>query len=317
MFGNKKASSPQIDQAVAQAVNYELTVADIARRSQRRAWIVAWCAIVMSLILAGGYFVFLPLKEKVPYLVMADPYTGTATVARLQGNFGNNSITTQEAVNKSNVSQFVLARESYDSGLIGDRNWYTVFSMAGERVAPAYRAIYSSKNPQRPSAVYGATKAVHVRIVSIHLLGGGGGKPYTGATVRFQRSLYDKTTGQFTLLDRTGKIATLEFSYKPNLKLSERDRLLNPLGFQVTEYRVENDFAEALPPEPAFPSPDELRQRLQQSVQPGAEGGDAMTPGASPPSATAVDGQMPANPDGALPANVPAEVDPADGASIR
>ncbi|QDH71360.1 virB8 family protein [Marilutibacter alkalisoli] len=306
MFG-KKTSSPQVDQAVAKAVNYELTVADLARRSQRRAWLVAWCAIVMSLILASGYFVFLPLKEKVPYLVMADPYTGTATVARLQGNFGNNSITTQEAINKSNVARFVLARESYDSGLVGNQNWYTVFSMAGERVAPAYKAVYAANNPNRPATLYGATKSVHVRIVSIHLLGGGGGQPYTGATVRFQRSLYDKTTGRFTSLDNSGKIATLEFTYRPNLKLGERDRLLNPLGFQVTNYRVENDFAEALPPEPAFPSPAELMQRPSQSAPPvaaGTEGSIGVVPDTVPPPDFAPEeGQIPANPDAAAPAN--------------
>lgn len=316
MFG-KKTSSPQIDQAVAKAVNYEVTVADIARRSQRRAWAVAWCAIIMSLILASGYFVFLPLKEKVPYLVMADPYTGTATVARLQGNFGKNSITTQEAVNKSNVSQFVLARESYDSGLIGNRNWYTVFSMAGERVAPAYRAIHASNNPERPAVLYGATKSVHVRIVSIHLLGGEGGQAYSGATVRFQRNLYDKTSGRFTPLDRSGKIATLEFAYNANLRLSERDRLLNPLGFQVTNYRVENDFAEVAPPEPAFPSPSQMQQRQPQSMPAGGMEAVEMMPGAAMPPAYGPDGQPTVNTDGALPADIPAAAGSADGANVR
>lgn len=322
MFG-KKTSSPQIDQAVAKSVNYEVTVADIARRSQRRAWAVAWCAIVMSLILASGYFVFLPLKEKVPYLVMADPYTGTATVARLQGNFGNNSITTQEAINKSSVAQFVQARESYDSGLIGQQNWYTVLSMAGEQVAPGYTDVHSPKNPNRPSALYGATKAVHARIVSIHLLGGKGGQPYTGATVRFQRNLYDKTTGRFTPLDSSGKIATLEFAYKPNLKLSERDRLLNPLGFQVSNYRVENDFAEVAAPPPAFTAPTPQQQRELQAMPPGAgEGagmmpGTEMMPGAEMPQAYGPGGQPPANPDGALPADPAAATGPADGANTR
>ena len=41
----------------------------------------------MSVVLLSGYFYVLPLKEKVPYLVMADAYTGTSTVARLIGDF--------------------------------------------------------------------------------------------------------------------------------------------------------------------------------------------------------------------------------------
>ncbi|PPJ41508.1 MULTISPECIES: type IV secretion system protein [unclassified Pseudoxanthomonas] len=250
---NKKTSTPDIDRAVAQGVSFELTLADRARRSERRAWLVAWSAIVMSLILAGGYFLFLPLKEKVPYLVMADPYTGTASVARLSGNFQDRDITTEEAINKSNVAQFVLARESYDSGLIGQRNWRTTLSMAGPAVSPAYIALHSESNPERPFRLYGGASSVRTRILSIVLMGGGGGARPTGATVRYQRSLYDKGRGQVQPLD--SRIATLEFTYNPDLRLSEEDRLLNPLGFRVTNYRVDDDFAAATVPEREFPAP--------------------------------------------------------------
>src|SRR3546814_19584602 len=77
-----------------------------------------------------SYFLMLPLKEKVPYLVMADAYTGTSTVARLRGDFASNQITTKEAINRSNVSHYVLARESYDSVLLGLRDWVTVYAMS-------------------------------------------------------------------------------------------------------------------------------------------------------------------------------------------
>ena len=106
-----KAGTPAIDRAISNSVNFEITLADMARRSERRAWTVAICAVLMSLILAGGYFLFLPLKQKVPYLVMADAYTGTATVARLAGDFNKNSITSSDAINRSNVAHFVLARD--------------------------------------------------------------------------------------------------------------------------------------------------------------------------------------------------------------
>jgi type IV secretion system protein VirB8 len=71
--GNKR-NSPKIEEAVSKAVDYEVAISDIARRSERRAWFVAFSAVLMALILAAGYFLMLPLKEKVPYLVMADAY---------------------------------------------------------------------------------------------------------------------------------------------------------------------------------------------------------------------------------------------------
>lgn len=236
----RKSDTPAVKQAVSMASGFELAIAERMRRSERRAWLVAGVAVTMSLVLAGGYFIFLPLKEKVPYLVMADPYTGTATVARLRGDFHRRDITVEEAINKSNVAQFVLARESYDSGLIGQRNWRTTLSMAGPAVAPAYVAVHSEANPSRPYKLYGSGKSVRVRITSIVLLGAGEGRP-TGATVRFQRSVYEKDSGRMEPLD--SKIATVEFSYNPNLELGDEDRLLNPLGFRVTNYRVDNDFA--------------------------------------------------------------------------
>lgn len=108
-------------EALRRSNDFEVTIADIARRSERRAWLIAFGACLMSLILAAGYFYFLPLKEKVPYLVMADAYTGTSTVARLRGNFVDHSITASEAINRSNVSHFILAREGSElkKGSIG------------------------------------------------------------------------------------------------------------------------------------------------------------------------------------------------------
>jgi len=251
MFG-KKTGSPAVERAIAQGVSYELTLTDQMRRSERRAWRIAGCAVAMSLLLAGGYVLVLPLKERVPYLVIADPYTGTANVARLSGNFDERDVTMEEAVNKSNIAQFVLSRESYDSGLVGQRNWRTTLSMAGPAVAPAYIGLHAEHNPERPFRLYGATRSVRVRILSIVLIGGGEGRRATGATVRFQRSLYDKSNGRTEPLD--AKIATLEFAYNAELRLSDEDRLINPLGFRVANYRVDNDFAAATPPEREFPA---------------------------------------------------------------
>lgn len=274
MFG-KKTDSPQVEAAVAKAANFEITIADLARRSERRAWIVAWSAIAMALILAGGYFYFLPLKEKVPYLVMADAYTGTSTVARLTGNFGEHGITSSEALNKSNIAHFVMARESYDYSQFGQRDWNTVHAMATRAVTSAYAQLYTTNNPSNPQTLFGKSKAIRVRILSLQLHDPAevGGTP-RAATVRFQRSLYDKNSGGVTPLD--SKIASLEFSYNTHLKMDEPNRILNPLGFQVTSYRVDNDYAASPPLEPEFPV---------QAVHP------ASLPGVSSPDAS---GQIPA-----------------------
>jgi type IV secretion system protein VirB8 len=257
--------SSGIDTAIRKSADFELTIADIARRSERRAWSVAGCAVLMAVILAGGYFYFLPLKEKVPYLVMADAYTGTSTVARLNGDFGSNSITVSDAINRSNVAHFVLARESYDVALMNLRDWTTVYTMSSPGVASAYTALHATRNPDSPFNVYGRERAIRVRILSIVLLGGGPDSTPKGATVRFQRSLYDKSTGEARAMD--SKIGTLEFSYKSNLSMDEKYRIENPLGFQVTSYRVDNDYAASPPLEDDAPLPMALRAALSGQTQ--------------------------------------------------
>ncbi|QWP75094.1 type IV secretion system protein [Lysobacter sp. K5869] len=278
MFGKNKNVTPQVENAVAKAVNYEVTVADIARRSEKRAWMVAFASVIMSLILAGGYFYFLPLKEKVPYLVMADAYTGQATVARLRDDFSQNSITANEAINKSNISHFVAARESYDFSQIGDRDWATVYAMGAPQVTKAYSIVYSNSNPQNPITLFGKSKTIRVRILSIQLHSGD--SAVKSATVRFQRTLFDKDTGNQEPMD--SKIAAIEYTYKSNLKMDDANRVLNPLGFQVSNYRVDNDFAPAPPPPPDYPVGSGTAQPAAAQPAPGAAPA-AYPPGTVPP----------------------------------
>lgn len=281
MFG-KKTATPQVESAVAKAANFEVTIADIARRSEKRAWMVAWCAIGMSLILAGGYFYFLPLKEKVPYLVMADAYTGTSTVARLNGNFPDQTITTSEAINKSNISHFVLARESYDYSQFGQRDWNAVHAMATPAVTSGYARLFAKNNPGNPQIRFGRNKAIRVKILSLQLHEGANTTSAPkAATVRFQRSLYHKATGVSEPLD--SKIASIEYVYKANLRMDEENRVLNPLGFQVTSYRVDNDYAVSPPLETELPRPAPVAYpQAPQGVPAGAQPQDAALSGYPP-----------------------------------
>ena len=240
-------SGPAIDRSIGQSTRFELTIAEQARRSERRAWAVAWCAIALALVLAGGYYFMLPLKQKVPYLVMADAYTGTATVARLDGDFAMRGITTREAVNRSNVAHFVLARESYDLELVNLRDWTTVQTMAAAGVKAPYMQLFSNSNPDSLVKQFGKDQAIRIKLLSIQLIGSGPGKTPRGATVRFQRSLYNKQNGATRPLDN--KIATIAFTYKQNLEMDDQNRIENPLGFWVTSYRVDEDYATAPPPE--------------------------------------------------------------------
>ena len=248
----KKKNSPKIDQAVAQSVSFEVTVADLAKRSEKRAWIVAGCSVAVSLMLGGTIFYMMPMKEKVPYLILADAYSGTSSLSRLSDDVVNRQITSSEAVNRSNVAHFVLAREAYDLALTNLRDWPTVLTMAAPDVAQAYMNLHAANNEQSPYKIYGKSRAIRVKILSLSLIGGENGQTPKGATVRFQRNVFDKVNGSTYPLD--AKIATISFTYKPNLRMDDQNRIENPLGFQVTGYRVDNDYGSPPPAESTDPN---------------------------------------------------------------
>lgn len=246
-FGKKKAS-PAIDAAVGKAANFEITVADLARRSERRAWWVAGLSLLLTLAMAGILAYMVPLKKEVPYLVMVDPYAGIARLARVSGDDGYQSVIAREAISRANIASYILARESYDSGLVNERDYRTVYTMSEPDVWGAYSASRDARNPESPAAMYGARTAIRVKISSVTPLGAKPGKPPTGATVRYQRQLYDKSNGATRMLD--SRIATMEFAYRPELKMDrEDDNMVNPLRFRIVNYRSDLDTATPVPAE--------------------------------------------------------------------
>ena len=281
-FGKKKASTA-IDAAVNKAANFEITVADLARRSEKRAWWVAGLSLLMSLVLAGILAYMQPLKKEVPYLVMVDPYAGIARLARVSGDDGFQSVIAKEAINRANIASYILARESYDSGLVNERDFRTVYTMSEPEVWNAYKTERDVRNPESPVSMYGARTAIRVKITSVTPLGAKPGKPPTGATVRYQRQLYDKSNGATRPLD--SRIVTMEFSYRPELKMDrEDDNMVNPLRFRVTNYRSDLDTATPVPAEYPVAAP------AQPAVVPTPATSDAATPATTTQSPATVSG---------------------------
>jgi type IV secretion system protein VirB8 len=239
MFGKNRKDPPNVQKAVAAAASFEVTIGDLARKSERRAWFVSFGSLVMSLMLAGGYYFMLPLKEKVPYVVMADPFSGTASVAVLRDDPFYQSIVANETMARANVANYVTARESFDADLLKARDWAQINVMSSLEQQKAFAAILAETNPSSPAKFVRANQAIRVQISSITSISDGG--RVIGATVRVQRNLFDRMSGALQPIDR--RLITLSFDYRSNLQLHESLRWLNPMGFVVTQYRSDLDLA--------------------------------------------------------------------------
>lgn len=234
-----------MEKTAAHGIDFEVSLADQAKRHERRAWIVAAVASGLVAVMAVGYAFLLPLKEKEPFLVMVDPFSGTAALSRLRDDVMHRTVTSSEAINRSNIARFVIARESYDVAISNLRDWPAVTTMATPEVLEPYLALHAANNQRSPYQQYGNARAIRVKILSIVLIGAEQGATPVGATVRFQRTVFDKASGASKPLDN--KIATMAFVYKPNLRMDDEHRVENPLGFQVTSYRVDNDHGSTVP----------------------------------------------------------------------
>ena len=103
-----------------------------------------------------------------------------------------------------------------------------LFPVPAHRTEQArFAAWYRGSNPESPQVVNGRFGIATVRIKAISLLAD------NVASVRF---LKESRKGEETRV--THWVATLTFSYV-NAPMSSADRLINPLGFLVSDYRAD------------------------------------------------------------------------------
>jgi type IV secretion system protein VirB8 len=267
MFRRIKQNTPQIDNAIAKAANFEIQIMDMTRRNEKRSWFVAYASVLMCAIMAISYVFILPLNKIEHYMVIANPYTNLSRVARLDDDKAFVDIVSSEPILKRVVSDYIRARESFDFPSTGYRDFYLVQYMSTSKVFGSYLDIHKSTNPDEPFKEFGREKALRVNFVDIDLRSIDDKEDMQNeAVVRFQRIVYEKNGGKAKLHD--SKIATLEFTFDRSLLSDPNQRANNPLGFLVTAYRMDNDSsAPPPPPDDAAPVGQQNPQTAASAVQ--------------------------------------------------
>lgn len=289
----KRELSEGSQEILKKSMDFESNVISMVKRSERRAWIVAMCSMGLTLCLAGGIAYMLPLKEKIPYLVTVDLKRSTSTVSHLRDNIAATGIYASEALNRSHVARFVQAREGYDFDTINEYDWEYVAAMSNDPVKNLFVKQFDGTN-NSPEKKWGRDTAIRVQVTSIVLSGldeERGAIP-TGATVRFEKWKFDKKTGKSDFL--SSHVATMSFEYKTNLKMSDKLRLRNPLGFQVTAFRVDDEINKAVFKSPTQDAGVPLLTEEQGVMHRGA--GTPATAGASAGAAVPAPAQSPGLP---------------------
>lgn len=194
-----------------------------AIQSRRVAWTVAACSCALAVVSVGAVAMLAPLKTVQPYVIRVDKSTGeTEVITALKGPQPR---TYDDAVNRYFIAQYVRLREGWLNDAARE-NAYTVMLMSDQAEGGRYLAGVESNNKNAPSNIYGDTGYVSISIRTISFL-----SP-TVAQIRYTRII---TQGQNTpVAQNWNAIMTFKYTTAPE---HEKDRNINPLGFQVLNYR--------------------------------------------------------------------------------
>ena len=197
------------------------------RQSRKRAWILALGASLMALLSVLALVLVLPLKEFAPYVITHHAETGYIEVTR---GFQPGDLSENEAITMSNLVRYLTARETYDPTDLRKQFEYVTLHSQGKAL-DEYNERFARDNPKSPTKEYGHHTTVSVQIKNVNFLNS------QTATIRFQTE--KRIQGRDPLVEHWVSILGFRYVQSP---ASLKDRFINPLGFQVTSYRKDQEF---------------------------------------------------------------------------
>lgn len=223
----------------AEAASWSADINAGLRASRRLAWGIAGAAAVIAVLEAVALAVLMPLKTVVPYTITVDRQTGAAQLAR---GVALGPLSQNDALLQSLLAQYVIARESLDATDLA-ANYRKVGLWSAGAARADYLRLMDRRNPASP--LLGATAAtlVQTTVKQVAVM-----SP-TSALVRFTT---DRSEAGGAAV-RADWAAVMQFGFTGG-PLDLDDRLVNPLGFQVTHYRRDSEAAPGivLPPVPSY-----------------------------------------------------------------
>jgi type IV secretion system protein VirB8 len=167
-----------------------------------------------------------PLKSIEPFVIQVDQKTGIVqTVDPLTAS----ELTANEAVNNFYIVQYIRARETYSTADLA-RNYEAVRVMSEN--AKVYPEFIAQQNPNNPTSNAARLGTAGNRIVKFKSF------TYLNPTTVQARVLIEEKndSGIFNF----HRIITMQFQYV-KLAMTNEERYVNPLGFRVTSYRVDEE----------------------------------------------------------------------------
>ena len=192
-------------------------------RVLRMALIGAGVLGVIALCEGVALITLTPLKTVVPYTLLVDRQTGYVEALK---PLERQIVAPDTALTRSLIAQYIIAREGFDIDSLRDDYRKVALWSSGE-ARDRYVASMRAANPASPLATLPRRALVEVQIRGISSLGS------NTSLVRFSTTRTDPG-GQPQPPQTWQAVITYRFA---GAAMTEADRLINPLGFEVTRYR--------------------------------------------------------------------------------
>lgn len=220
----KKSAETNLPHFLAAAKDWETDEIARTKASERRAWRVAMVAVGLAIVLALAVVLLTPLKTVEPFIVR-EGATGTGEAITL---VRDRKVSESEVTAKYWLAQYVNFREEY-SKPASYGNYRATDLLSARPVFEPYFQQINPENPNSPTTMYGTKGTIEARVTNITFIG------TRHAQVRFVKRVQPDTD---VPVQETRWIATVTYEFL-NPPIKEEDRLINPLGFQVTSYRLD------------------------------------------------------------------------------
>jgi type IV secretion system protein VirB8 len=194
---------------------------------QRNLLLLLLLACFVLIIISLSTIRYLKNTQSIdPFVIEIEKKSGVPTVVK---PLSIQTYSANEAIKRYFVMKYIRAREGYFSETFNENYTNVVRVLSSSDVYYGdYRNKFGYNNPSSPRNLYGSGSYRTVGLKSIIF------PSATSAQVRINLMV----SGQVNL--SMDKIIYMEFDYF-NLNMNEADRLINPLGFQVTLFRMNDE----------------------------------------------------------------------------
>ena len=185
--------------------------------------------LAISSVLIAVIFVkqIMASKSLVPFVIEIEEKSGIPTVVE---QLTESHFTADVSLKRYFIYSFLSAAQGYNPGTFRD-DYKKLALFSTPAVFRQVQASINPRNPQSPAAMIGNRGIIEVAIKSLIF------QTPTSATIRYRLKNIGSVSG---FANNRDMIAEIEFRFA-NLTLSQADRYINPLGFQVTKFLADQE----------------------------------------------------------------------------